>query len=621
MTYEDYLKSHGIDPEFADLMGAEDLGDRVGFVLKDSEGKILFRKYRHLNPDAVNKFTADLGSSVILYNSEILNDGLSQIIISEGIPDCIKLNQEGFLSVCSTGGAGTFLKDFGEKLGKVEKIYVLFDTDEAGKKGAIKVAGIISKYSSNVYIVKLPDAYSDVCDYFVKGNKTESDFIGLLKVAEKYIDSSVLTETPEGIKKITLIDHPVTFEDVVLNVEAFLPNSLTALKIILAVALSGIYKNNLMLWLLLVGVPSSGKTDIVRLVKGVSFSYYLDNMTLNAFISGERPTEGGKVHDLIPQLDKKCFIVKDWTSIFSLDEAMTRKILGDMVGIYDKEFTKFSSRRGQISYSSEFSHLGCITPSTLNKHTNYLNMIGPRFLFYTMPDLSRSEEEKSFENLLSGETNRTDLEKKAASYVSTYLNQLAKKDDYTIEPLSLPAKCYLKIAARVMSRCRGIALLQKVSFKGEDGKDINYYESLDVQTEQPWRSVQQLITLSKYLAIITGKTEVGSEELEIIKEVVFSSMPANRSKALRVITIAGGEIDTKSLSRGAQIGYRTSLRLLDELTVLNVLRKEKSFDTSSNKYEIIEDFKKFLLLDTTEFLSNYKDESGPLFNNSVNYAI
>lgn len=621
MTFDDYLSTHGIDPEFAKFMGVEDLGDRVGFCLKDSEGNILSKKYRHLNPNATDKFTSDPGSSVILYNSEILYDEPESVIVSEGLTDCIKLNQEGFMSVCSSGGAGTFFKEFSELFEKIKKVYIIFDNDTPGIKGSIKVAGIISSLNENVYIARLPKEYIDVCDYFVKGNKNSEDLKTILVKANKYDRNTCMTETPGGIEKISLLKEVVTLEDVINKVESYIPNTIKALKVVLAAALAGKYKNNLMLWMLLVGVPSSGKTDLVRLIKGVSFSYYLDNMTLNAFISGERATSTSKVYDLLPQLDNKCFIVKDWTSIFSLDEAMTKKIIGDMVGIYDKEFTKFSSRRGQISYSSEFSHIGCITPATLNRHTNYMNMIGPRFLFYVMPELTTKEENTSFENILSGKTNRSYLEREAAIYVSSYLEQLAGKKSYELDSLSSSAKSYLKTASRVMSRCRGIALLEKVSFKNEEGKNVQYYDALDTQTEQPWRSVQQLVTLAKYLAIVSGNNKVGSDELSIIKDVVLSSMPANRSRVLKVITAAKGSIDTKTLSRGAQIGYRTSLRLLDELVALEVLAKEKGFGAQAIKYEIIDDFKDFFLLDTAEFLSQYRDDAGPLFRNDDDYFV
>ena len=209
------------------------------------------------------------------------------------------------------------------------------------------------------------------------------------------------TETPHGIEKLALIQDKLTYSQVEEKVLSLLPDSQIALKLVLAVTASSAYQNPVMVWLLLVGVPSSGKTEIVRLVKDAENTYYLDNLTQNAFVSGERATEGNKVYDLLPLIDKKCLIIKDWTSIFSLDEKMTKKLLGDLVGIYDKEFTKFSSRRGNISYSSAFSQLGCITPATLNKHTGYMNMVGPRFLCYTMPQTNIDSQQKGYQFIFS----------------------------------------------------------------------------------------------------------------------------------------------------------------------------------------------------------------------------
>lgn len=422
-------------------------------------------------------------------------------------------------------------------------------------------------------------------------------------------DKASGTETPQGIQKQQLLTDPLTYQEVEQKVFDLLPNSSTALKIVLAVAASGNFKNAVMLWLLLVGVPSSGKTDLVRLIKDTPFTYYLDNLTLNALISGERPTEKEKVHDLLPLLDKKCLIVKDWTSIFSLDEKMTKKILGDLVGVYDKEFTKFSSRRGQISYNSEFSQLGCVTPATLNRHTNYMNMVGPRFLFYTMPGMTDEEEANSFDLIFSG-NNRAGIEKEARLFVSSYLNQLLQQT-LDIQPLSKEVANYLKIAAKLMACARGIVILQSASFTDEEGKTNTYYEVLDVQIEQPWRAIQQLTELATYLAFVTNKQEVGTEELAIIKEVVISSMPQDRSQALRMIKESNGEVTAKQLSDLSDKSIRTARRLLDELTALNILKKVQGSGNIANGYKITDKFRDFILLDTTEFLSPYSSEPNP----------
>lgn len=413
------------------------------------------------------------------------------------------------------------------------------------------------------------------------------------------------TETPDSSIKQKLIEQSLTYPEVEEKVKRLLPNSQTALKLVLAVAISSSFPNPLMLWLLLVGVPSSGKTELVRLIKDADTTYYLDNLTQNAFISGERASKDNKVYDLLPLLNKKCLVIKDWTSIFSLDEKMTKKLLGDLVGIYDKEFTKFSSRRGNIGYVSAFSQLGCITPATLNRHTNYMNMVGPRFLCYIMPLSSFEDESQSYDLIFSNQ-DRSLIEKEARLYVSSYLAQLSQKTP-GIKPLSKEVQEYLRIAAKLMSNCRGIALLQAATFKNEGGEEVKYYEVSDVQIEEPWRAIQQLISLAKYLAFVIGKDQVGVSELTTIKEVVLSSMPADRSQALRVLKDQGGSITARGLTESFDRSIKTSRRLLDELVALKVLEKIRGSGTLASDYKIYAHFKDFLLLDPMEFMSHKED--------------
>lgn len=424
-----------------------------------------------------------------------------------------------------------------------------------------------------------------------------------LKEIFESISKRELDQRNKDKHKPELIESKLTYQEVEEKVLRLLPNSQTALKIVLSVAVSACYQNQVMLWMLLVGVPSSGKTDLVRLIKDSSVSYYLDNLTQNAFISGERATKSNKVHDLLPEIDKKCLVIKDWTAVLSLDEKMTKKLLGDMVGIYDKEFTKFSSRRGNISYASAFSQLGCITPATLNKHTNYMNMVGPRFLCYTIPQTSEDAQDTSYK-LIFANANRSIVEKEARLYVSSYLNQISQMS-CEIELRSKAIQSYLKSAAKLMSYCRGIVILQSSSFKNDEGEDVKYYEVLDVQVEEPWRAVQQLISLTKYLAFVCGKSEIDETELQIIREVVISSMPADRSQALRVLIRHNGSITAKELSELSDKSTKTARRLLDELSALKVVEKDRGSGTIANDYRIAYQFKDFLLLDPREFMSTY----------------
>lgn len=434
----------------------------------------------------------------------------------------------------------------------------------------------------------------------------------MFKEEIKQLEKQILTEELSGTQTPTYTpsrgtetpDGTLNFDYLASLLETYLPNTSTALKLLLAVATSGVRENRVPLWLLFVGSPSSGKTELLRLIKKVPSVVSLDSLTQNSFISGERETEKRKVHDLLPKLDGKCLVIKDWTVIFSHDERMTKKIIGDLVGIYDKSLEKSSSQRGIISYDVEFSHLGAITPATLNKHHNYLNMIGPRFLFYSIPNLNAKDEAKSFEAIFDKE-NRKEIEKRISAAIFDYLVFLNELDLNLIEPLSKEVKEYLKTAARFMARGRGIVIQQQATFKNEGGEEISYYEALDIQIEQPFRAVQQLITLCEYLALVVGESRVGEKELEIIKEIVISSMPADRSQALRALKSAeNGEITATQLSEETEKSIKTSRRLLEELKSLGLVEKIKGSGVIASSYKLSPEFKNFILLTPREFMSN-----------------
>lgn len=604
--WENFLENqHKIKPEIWQKRGLRFDVESLYIPYYSSRGELLFEKRRR-EPDykGDGKYLYPSGAHVTLYPNCDLSKH-DQWVLTEGELDCLTL--ESFDIPAVTSGGTTSFKPELVHYFKGKKVFVCYDNDTSGKEGAVRAAKTLSELGVDVSILALPEMVNgkDIGDYF-RLDHTKEDFLNLMSQAERInVEESKQnsgTENTESVAKPKLIDATLSYLEVEEKVKRLLPSSQTALKLVLAVAASSQFQNPLMLWLLLVGVPSSGKTDLVRLIKDAETTYSLDNLTQNAFISGERSTRSNRVHDLLPLLDKKCLVIKDWTSIFSLDEKMTKKLLGDLVGIYDKEFTKFSSRRGNISYSSTFSQLGCITPATLNRHTQYMNMVGPRFLCYTMPTITPEEEDTSY-NLIFSDSDRSLVEKEARLYVSSYLTQLVKQTP-EIQPLEGSMQLYLRTAARLMSNCRGIALLQSASFKNEEGEEIKYYEPLDVQIEEPWRAVQQLISLSKYLAFVVGKNSVGTDEMNIIKETVISSMPADRSQALRIIKDNFGKVTAKELSDLSDKSTKTSRRLLDELVALKVLDKIKGTGTIAADYQIVEQFMDFLLLDPAEFLSH-----------------
>ena len=415
MTGQDYLKEHGINEKSIKNFGIkvekvtncrykEDgcTGDHVTYPVKDAVGKVLFSKIRHVNVLKGNKLTSTGGAAVI-YNSSILKNH-DVVFLTEGEVDCVRLIQEGIsAAVSGTAGSKTF-KDDWLPLFKNKTVFVCYDTDEKGQEGA----QIVLKKLPNAIPIKLPGDVNDICEYF---NKYSLDDFKVWWNEQVALSSG--TETPGAVDKI---------DDLVTLVESYIPNTGIALKLALAVATSGTRENRVMLWFIFVGAPSGGKTDITKLLKKSKTTYSVDSLTQNAFVSGERETDKKKNQDMLPAIGGRCLIIKHLTVIFSQNEESAKKIIGDLVGIYDKEFAKQSPGRGNISYESEFSILACITPATLNRHHNYLNMIGPRFLQYTIPALTTEEEDKSFDAIFNSKVDRKLQEKEVQLRVSSYLD-------------------------------------------------------------------------------------------------------------------------------------------------------------------------------------------------------
>jgi len=100
-----------------------------------------------------------------LFNKDIMNI-TSKVVLTEGLVDAILLNQYGMPSISKVGGSSTWNNEWLKFFDKQKRIYLLFDNDEAGRKGAIRFAKKLGEYRCRVYTFEgYPEKY-DVIDFF-----------------------------------------------------------------------------------------------------------------------------------------------------------------------------------------------------------------------------------------------------------------------------------------------------------------------------------------------------------------------------------------------------------------------------------------------------------------------
>lgn len=172
----------------------------ITIPIKDSYGNYAFFKLRQ-DPNYGNeKITYPKGIEAQIYDWENLTKPNISLVICEGELDRLLLVSKGISAITSTHGAGTFKEEWAETLIKnkeTKAVYVCFDNDEAGRKGAERVAKMVENGGFETYIITLPPEvgeHGDITDYFIKVGGSVDDLFG--KYAKPYperIDTSQFT--------------------------------------------------------------------------------------------------------------------------------------------------------------------------------------------------------------------------------------------------------------------------------------------------------------------------------------------------------------------------------------------------------------------------------------------
>jgi DNA primase len=176
-----YLNARGIPDEVISRHLLGWTGLRISIPIPNRDGEIRFFKLARDPEDGpdVPKMYVMPRSSGELYGWETVLAKPERIIICEGEFDRLVLEAQGFAAVASTGGAGFFRAEWAEHFLSIPEVYICFDRDEAGRRGAERVDRLIPL----ARIIDLPEEVGkggDVTDFFVRLGRSREDFERLL---------------------------------------------------------------------------------------------------------------------------------------------------------------------------------------------------------------------------------------------------------------------------------------------------------------------------------------------------------------------------------------------------------------------------------------------------------
>lgn len=326
-------------------------------------------------------------------------------------------------------------------------------------------------------------------------------------------------------------------------------------------------------WLLIAGPPSSDKTATVQAMKGATHVLYIDTFTENAIASGYvDPVTGRRAKSLVTELNGKCLIIKDLTTLFSLRDDKVRKVLGDFTSLYDGEYHKYTGTIGKIGGEAKLSMMACITPAALFHHHRYLASIGSRFLIYLVRSLTDAERDDGLA-LTWDIKDRTDALRELRDLVGQHVNELLTTP-VNLQPEAPVIQDKINRLSKLLAHGRGAILYGKHPKPDKFGGERWVRETDAVQVEEPFRAVHQLKNLGRALARVHGRAAIIEHEIELLRRVVLGSMPADRAGVLALFPDHPNGITRKECVEGIGKSYHRAQDLLQELVVLKVLIKE-----------------------------------------------
>ena len=311
-------------------------------------------------------------------------------------------------------------------------------------------------------------------------------------------------------------------------------------------------------WLLLVGPPGGGKSELIGSLVGLHDVHPTATLTEASLLSGTPKREkaddakGGLLRNIG---DYGILLCKDFGSVLNMNRDARAQVLAALREVYDGSWTRHVGTDGgrTLHWSGKVGLIAGCTP-TIDRHHALMGSMGERFCLFRLLDVDGTEHaRRALEHAGREGEMRHDL---AAAVDGLFLKGLAEprplSDDETAALLS-----FATFAVKARSAVE------------RDGytRDIE----LIPQAEAPTRLI---VVLARLLA---GLDSIGApRELawRIVAKVALDSIPAIR---LSVLDVLMGEEETTTTAVAEALGYpsATARRALEDLTAHGLVRCDK----------------------------------------------
>jgi len=528
------------------------------------------------------------GCNVGLMGAErLLTKKTEPVYLFEGEWDTIAasyiMKKIGIPGICvGLPGAGIFKPEWIPWFsGRV--VHTHYDKDGAGELGEQmidkRLAGVAKSVTYMHWPEDLPEGF-DVRDWIVYGLNKRTPRKSWARLTTLYEPKPRVRELPPAkpqtftLRRVKgklkhIWKKPPTLAEVheIFDKWLFLDSSSrNAIDVMLATLISQRLEGP-PVWLFMVGPPGSCKTEMITSLSELEETYATSTVTPHALISGHAAPGQRGDPSLIPKLDGRTLVIKDFTAVMGAKDQEKEEIFSILRDAYDGQCGKFFGNGVERRYTSRFTVIAAVTPTIYDLGYRHAQL-GERFLKYSMADNLNHPDEYS---IISRAIDNTDHEltyrKEIRDVVREFLHRTLSE---TVLPTIPPAlKDRIIWLGKFGARMRGT--VSRDTFRN------------DIMTSRPTAEVGsrlgiQLAKLSRALAMLHTREQVNEDDFLIVKKVMLDTVMQRTEDILRTLHVhwEKGPMTTAEVSHLTRYPIATVLRLLQDLHVLDIVVRSGS---------------------------------------------
>jgi hypothetical protein len=321
-------------------------------------------------------------------------------------------------------------------------------------------------------------------------------------------------------------------------------------------------------WLLLVGPPGGGKSEILAAVSELDDAHPAGTLTEASLLSGTPKRDhadnarGGLLRNIG---DYGLIVAKDFGSVLSMNRDARAQLLAALREVYDGAWTRHVGTDGgkTLGWRGKVGMVGGVTP-TIDRHHAVMGAMGERFVLYRLPEIDPDTQAR---RALS----HAGKEKQMRHELSNTVQQLLEHSSAKPRPLTEHALTRLIGLATLVVRAR--SAVERDSYSREI--------ELVPGPEAPTRLI---VVLDRMLA---GLDVIGlprAAAWQVVQKCAMDSVPALRLAVIH--SLEGGQKDTNQVASDVRHPSSTTRRALEDLTAHSLVEQERQGDGKAHLWSL-----------------------------------